>query len=82
MTEAQQMMRALIYEQGNGLPEAGDYCAGGGYLYRVESVDGRIQTDSAIGNYVLATVSQADWEDCEEADEHTAYVRVLEGGEQ
>jgi len=71
-------VKARVYEQGNGLPDVGDYCAGGGHLYLIESIDSRIQTDSAQGNYFFATVSEADWSDCSEADEHTALVQ-LEG---
>jgi hypothetical protein len=68
------MISANIYEQGNGLPEAGDYCAGEGQLWLVESIDSRIQTGGPQGNYIHATVSEANWSDCSEADEHTARV--------
>lgn len=71
-------MRALVYEQGNGLPEVGDYCAGSGSLYLIESVDSRVQTDSPRGNYVYATVTVADWCECAEDDEHTALVQIIE----
>lgn len=69
-------MRARVHEQGNGLPDVGDYCGGGGYLYRIESIDSRIQTDGAQGNYVYCTVSEADWSDCSEGDEHSALVQL------
>lgn len=68
------MSNATIYEQGNGLPEAGDYCAGEGLLWLVESIDSRIQTGDTCGNYVYATVTEADWSDCPEDEEHTARV--------
>lgn len=68
------MSNATIIEQGNGLPSAGDYCAGEGQLWLVESIDSRIQTGDPAGNYVYATVSPADWDDCPEGDEHTAMV--------
>jgi len=68
---------ATIYEQGNGLPEVGDYVGGRGYLYRIESIDSRIET-SARGNCVRATVVDADWDDCSEEDEHTALCQVDE----
>jgi hypothetical protein len=71
-------VKATIYEQGNGLPDVGDYCGGGGYLYRVISIDSRIQTGNARGNYVHATVELADWEDCSEENEHTALVQVAD----
>jgi hypothetical protein len=68
------MSNARIYEQGNGLPSEGDYCLGEGLLWLIESIDSRIQTGDAAGNYVYATVSEADWEDCSEGDKHTARV--------
>jgi hypothetical protein len=68
------MSNATIYEQGNGLPEEGDYCGGEGCLWLVESIDSRIQTGDPAGNYVYATVTEADWDDCSEGDEHTARV--------
>ena len=70
------MNNATIYEQGNGLPEVGDYCGGAGQLWLVESIDSRIQTGDPCGNCVLVTVSLADWSDCAEGDEHTARVVV------
>ena len=70
------MSNATIYEQGNGLPEAGDYCSGDGQLWFVVSVDSRIQTNGSQGNYVYATVSGADYSDCSEEDEHTARVVI------
>ena len=70
------MSNATIYEQGNGLPEAGDYCGGEGRLWLIESIDSRIQTGDPAGNYVYATVTEADWDDCSEGDEHTARVVV------
>ena len=63
-----------IFEQGNGLPEAGDFCMGGGQLYQVVSMDSRIQTGDVRGNWVYATVSQVPFHACEEADQHTARV--------
>lgn len=67
-------INATIYEQGNGLPQAGDYCGGEGCLWLIESIDSRIHTGDPRGNYVYATVSEADWDDCDEGDEHTALV--------
>jgi hypothetical protein len=72
------MSKAIIYEQGNGLPEAGDYCSGMGRLWLIESIDSRIQTGSAAGNWVEATVSEVDYDDCAEEDEHTALVQTDE----
>jgi len=63
-------LEARIYEQGNGLPVAGDYCWGAGVLYRVEWVGAWVQ------NSVYATVREADLSECAEGDEHTAYVVV------
>lgn len=76
-------MKATIHEMGNGLPEVGDYVAGADgsatYLYRVESIDSRIQTSakgSGGANWVFATVEQVDWSDCAEGDEFPARVVV------
>lgn len=77
---ARELARATIYEQGNGLPRAGDYCSSGDYLYRVESIDSRIQTGRARGNYVAATVVEVPWSACDEADQHTAAVDVTTEG--
>lgn len=68
------MSNAIIYEQGNGFTSEGDYCGGEGLLWLVESIDSRIQTGDPAGNYVYATVVDADWDDCSEGDEHTARV--------
>ena len=68
------MSNARIYEQGNGLPTEGDYCGGEGCLWLVESIDSRIQTGDPAGNWVYATVTEADWDDCPEDCEHTARV--------
>lgn len=67
-------MEAYIYEQGNGFPVAGDYCVGGGELYEVVEILGRIETGDTRGNRVLAEVEPAEWSDCAEEDEHTALV--------
>ena len=74
--------KATIYEQGNGLPEKGDYCGGEGYLWLIESIDSRIQTGDPQGNHVLATVSLADWSDCPEGEEHSARVVISEEPEE
>ena len=68
---------ATIIEQGNGLPDAGEYCSGGGSLYRVIRTS-RIHTGDrpGAGNYVYAEVELADYADCSEEDEHTALVRL------
>jgi len=72
------MTKAIVIEQGNGLPDVGDYCSGDGQLWLIESIDSRIQTDSAMGNYVYATVSGADYSECNESAEHTARVSVAQ----
>lgn len=69
-----------IYEQGNGFPAAGDYCAGEGCLWLVKSIDSHIRTGDPSGNWVYATVSEADWSDCPEGDEHTARVESCATG--
>lgn len=64
-----------IEEQGNGFPDVGDYVRDDATLYRVVSL-GRAHAPSTAGraNWVLATVTPANWADCAEADEHTARV--------
>jgi hypothetical protein len=69
-------IKATIYEQGNGLPDVDHYCAGEGRLWRLESIDSRILTGDPRGNYMFATVSEVDWSDCSEGDEHTARVVI------
>lgn len=70
------MSAATIYEQGNGLPSAGDYCSDGDHLFRVDSIDSRVQTGQLRGNCVAATVTQVPWTACDEADQHTAVVEL------
>ena len=75
------MAQAIIYEQGNGLPVAGDYASDGDQLYLIESIDSRIQTDSPRGNYVYATVEPVEpveWDECDESDEHSALVELTD----
>lgn len=69
-----------INECGNGLPDVGDYVPGNdGNLYRVVSLDSRIQTGRpGQGNWIRATVELADWDDCDEGDESDAQA-VLDG---
>lgn len=71
------MSNARIYEQGNGFPAPGDYCSGEGRLWAVESIDSHTRTGYPAGNWVYATVSEADWSDCPEDAEHTALVELL-----
>lgn len=68
------MATAKISERGNGLPGVGDYVPGNdGELYIVESIDSPIHTGGpGSGNYVYATVSLADWSDCEEDAVHSS----------
>lgn len=70
------MAKAIIEEQGNGFPVAGDYVSDSDQLYRVESIDSRIQTEQYKANYVYATVEPVEWSECAEGDEHSARVRV------
>lgn len=73
---------ATIYERGNGLPDVGDYVAGDdGEVYRVVSLDGRIQTaqtGSGRGNSISAIVALADWADVDDDTEPTCSA-VLSG---
>ncbi len=69
---------ATIDEMGNGFPEVGDYVPGSdGNLYRVKTL-GRIQTGRSPGasNWMPATVTRVDWDECEEGDEFPAKVQV------
>lgn len=69
-------MKAIIEEQGNGFPSAGDYVSSSDQLYRVESIDSRIQTEQFRSNYVYATVEPLDWSECAEGDEFPARVSL------
>jgi len=62
---------ATITERGNGWPEVGDYVPGDdGYLYRVASLEGQIQTgQSGCGNWIRATVKMAEWGDVDSDDD-------------
>lgn len=75
---AKMATKATIHEQGNGLASVGDYVAGDdGELYRVESIDSRIQTGQpGVANYVYATVELADWSDCEEDEQSTCVATI------
>lgn len=72
-----------VIEQGNGLPDVGDYCSGAGSLWRIVSMS-RIHTGNSpgAGNYVYAEVEPADYEDCAEEDEHSALVVPDEDGDE
>lgn len=67
---------AVIVECGNGLPTVGDYVPGAWCLYRVLALHGSIQTGRAPGqgNWILATVAEADWCDCHADDAFPARV--------
>jgi hypothetical protein len=69
-------MECVIRERGNGLPDVGAYVPGhDGQLYRVVEI-GRIETGRSpgAGNWMRAMVELADWDDCDESEESTAYV--------
>jgi hypothetical protein len=66
-----------IQERGNGLPDVGDYVSDGDQLYRVESIDSRIQIGQpGESNWVYATVVAVDWSECSASDEHTASATI------
>lgn len=67
-------MKRIISEQGNGFPAVGDYVSDGDYLYRVGSIDSRIQTEQGRNNYVYSTVERVAWDACEADVQHTATV--------
>lgn len=73
-------VRARVHEQGNGLPEVGDYCGGWGQLYRIISRGGPIQTGHALGNWAYYLAVPADWSECPEGAEHTACVAHVDDG--
>lgn len=67
-------IECTIRERGNGLPgprDIGAYVPGDdGELYRLVSVSGPIHTGRAgDDSYVHATVTRADWSDCNEGEE-------------
>lgn len=71
---------ARIVETGNGLPGERDmpaYVAGEGLLWRVLRV-GRVETGRApgAGDWCLAEVEDADWDDCPEGEEFPARVET------
>jgi hypothetical protein len=69
------MTKCTIEERGNGFPDVGGYAqSSNGNLYRVDSIDSRIQTEQYKSNYVHATVTQVDWDDCGEEEQSDAQV--------
>jgi hypothetical protein len=74
---------ATIEERGNGFPDVGDYVPGDdGQLYRIDALDGRIQTGRAPGaaNWVRATVTLADWDDV--GDDEIAEAMAIVGDDE
>jgi len=71
---------AIIIEQGNGFPFAGDIVCIYGDAYRVVSVDSDIQTIGRWGgNWVYATIESCEWPEC---DSELFMARVvIEGSE-
>ena len=69
---------ACIIECGNGFPSVGDYVPGACCLYLVTALHGPIQTgrNPGEGNWILATVAEADWCDCAEKNEFPARVEI------
>lgn len=73
------MISAVIEEQGNGLPDEGDYVihSKSGSLYRVVSFEGRIFTGPpGSGNRIHAILAPADWDDCPEGEESDCKVTL------
>lgn len=67
------IIAARIVERGNGFPSVGDYVPSpNGNLYRVEYTLGPIQTTGLQGNWCETMVSEADWRDCPEGEEHSS----------
>ena len=63
-----------ICERGNGFPDDGDYVPGDdGELYKIVKCGNNIFTGNRPGasNYIYATVTLADWDDCSEEDIHS-----------
>jgi len=73
------IIECKIEERGNGWPNVGDYCAGGGELFRVVSIESTIHTPASPGapEWRYGAVEWADWEDCPESDQHSAAVVAL-----
>lgn len=70
---------AIIIEQGNGFPFAGDIVCIYGDAYRVVSVDSDIQTIGRSANWVYATIVACEWPEC---DSELFMARVvIEGSE-
>jgi hypothetical protein len=73
-TKTTETTEVRIVEQGNGLPDVGDYVPGpDGELYRVVAFhDGYIQTGRwpGEGDWIRAHVVRAALDDCAEGEEH------------
>lgn len=72
---------AKIIEAGNlGFPDVGDYVSDGTQLFRVVSTGSTIhadENDKGIGNHVFGVVTEADWKDCPEDNQHSARVELI-----
>lgn len=74
-------IECIIKEQGNGMPDVGDYIAGsGGSLYRIVSM-GRLEAGAYPGTpyWCHGTVERVEWDACTEDEQHTAFAEL--GGE-
>lgn len=69
-------IECTIEERGNGFPDVGAYVQDlNGQLYQVGSYIGPIHTGQpGEPNYIHATVTPAEWDDCDEDDEFPARV--------
>lgn len=80
MSITQSAIKATIHERGNGLASVGDYVSGDdGEVYRVASLDSRIQTgrNPGAGNWQYASVELADWSDVTDDTEPTCSATIL-----
>lgn len=74
-------LQAKIFDRGDGLPRAGDYCSGDDpdgalQLYRVESI-GPGPVGDPRGRWVYAAVTPVRHSACPESAEHSALIELV-----
>ena len=66
--EETDLVKATLYEAGNGFPGVGDYQAGDdGELYDIVAFHGFIRTNGpGVGNSISCSLKPADWDDVDD----------------
>jgi len=70
-------MNAIISERGNGFCDIGGFVRNGSDLYRVTAI-GRIELTEGRANSMHAEVEMASDDDCDEDEESTCGVEIVE----